>query len=220
MNDSGNKHQNPFGNAGQMPVPPPEFIRQIAQKIHLVFVSGTEQEGNVCLADSPEVRPEYRQSFSLHDLQHYLYAVFCSSACEAMRRTGAAPDFSRIPHPKDADTFWRLAGSGAELREIHRLENRQTVPSFIRYPESGNNVVSKVQYENERVYINDYQYFTAVSPAAWAFHAGGGPVLQNWLRERMGRALNDAEILYCQKIVAALEETVCMAKEVDGMVMV
>jgi predicted helicase len=135
-------------------------------------------------------------------------------------------DFPRVPYPKDQDTFWQLVQLGGELRQIHLLES-PTVGKYITgYPEDGNNVVTKPNFEKQpltealevtvgHVYINDTQYFSNVPEVAWNFYIGGYQPAQKWLKDRKDRELSYEDILHYQKIIVALTETDRLMKEID-----
>jgi hypothetical protein len=71
---------------------------------------------------------------------------------------------------------------------------------YIRaYPEDGNNTVSKIKYQDGKVYINDTQFFDNVPEVAWDFYIGGYQPAQKWLKDRKDRKLEFDDILHYQK---------------------
>jgi Type ISP C-terminal specificity domain len=84
-----------------------------------------------------------------------------------------------------------------------------------QYPEDGNDLVVKIKYENERVYINENQYFDNVPQTAWNFYIGGYQPAQKWLKDRKDRVLSFEDIRHYQKIIVALTETARLMAEVD-----
>ena len=52
----------------------------------------------------------------------------------------------------------------------------------------------------------------------WDFQIGGYQVCHKWLKDRKGRALSDEDITQYQKIVGALNETICIMTEVDEVI--
>ena len=83
-----------------MPELKKEVIALIEQRTGLTFIGEAYADGAVCFADSTEVRPEYKQSFTVADVLHYIQGALKS-------QTGAA-----IPYPEDSNTFWKLAEKG------------------------------------------------------------------------------------------------------------
>src|SRR5690606_28141783 len=99
----------------------PEIIKEIADKLGLAFVAEKEPEGNVCLANSSEVRDEYKTSFGHIDLLDYLYAVLHSPDYRETYKEFLKIDFPRVPYP-NPETFWKLVKLGAGIRKLHLLE--------------------------------------------------------------------------------------------------
>ncbi len=120
-----------------------------------------------------------------------------------------------MPYPKDAETFWKLVELGKQIREIHLLESPIVEKYITQYPMDGDNVVDKIKYEDDKVFINDNQYFNNVPETAWNFYIGGYQPAQKWLKDRRNRTLTFEDILHYQKIVVALTETDRLMAEVD-----
>jgi hypothetical protein len=204
----------------------PAIAKELAEKLGLTFVPEKEPEGNVCFINNPEVRPEYRTTFAPIDILDYIYAVLHSSAYREKYMRFLKIDFTRVPFPKDAGTFWQLVELGGELRQIHLLESPKVNRFITNYPVDGDNTVGKVVYEDGRVYIN-YQkaspsesleglrYFNGVPEIAWNFYIGGYLPAQKWMNDRKGRTLNFEEIRHYQKIIVALTETHRLMQELD-----
>ena len=111
------------------------------------------------------------------------------------------------------------------LRQIHLLESPTVEKYITQYPNDGNNVVGKIHFENNRVYINydkasplgieGLQYFAKVPEVAWNFYIGGYQPAQKWLKDRKDRELSYEDILHYQKIIVALTETDRIMKGID-----
>ena len=116
---------------------------------------------------------------------------------------------------KDKETFWSLVKLGGEIRQIHLLESPIIEKYITQYPIAGNDNVSKPQFKEGRVYINETQYFDKVPEISWNFYIGGYQPAQKWLKDRKGRKLEFDDILHYQKIIVALFETDRLMKEID-----
>ncbi len=95
----------------------------------------------------------------------------------------------------------------------------EAVPApVVSYPARGGNAVEKVRYVDtqQRVYINDEQYFEPVAAEVWAFHVGGYQVCEKWLKDRKGRELGYDDITHYRKVVTALGETIRLMGEIDA----
>ena len=125
-----------------------EIVNQIAKQLGLTFVAEKEPEGNVCMANNSEVRPEFRETFAPIDMLDYIYAVLHSPTYREKYKEFLKIDFPKIPYPKDTKTFWELVELGSKIREIHLLESA-TVEEFItEFNIDGDCVVNKPRFEN------------------------------------------------------------------------
>lgn len=152
------------------------------------------------------------------ELLQYIYAVLYSPKYRSCYREFLKIDFPRIPYPKDADQFHRLAEKGAELRRLHLMEDAQNWERRITFPvpgENNENPVEAIRFEDGKVWINKSQYFGNVPELAWTFFIGGYQPAQKWLKDRKGRNLDYQDILHYGHIIYALEETDRIMKEID-----
>lgn len=195
------KAQLNFGeNTGRTPNLNAEIIKQIADGLGLAFMN--EKEKNI-------------SSFAPIDVLDYIYAVLHSPTYREKYKEFLKIDFPRVPYPKDVSTFWQLVKLGGEIRQIHLLESDVVEEYITQYPESGNDAVVKIKYAEERVYINETQYFDNVPQTAWEFYIGGYQPAQKWLKDRKDRVLSFEDILHYQKIIVALTETARLMAEID-----
>ncbi len=89
----------------------------------MTFLPEKEEAGNVCMANSPEVRDDYRDTFNAKHLLNFRYAVLHSP-----RYLGKYKDLSKIDvvefHCANKQhVFWKLASLGAQLRQLHLSES-------------------------------------------------------------------------------------------------
>ena len=192
----------------------PEILKQISESLGLTFTNEKE-EGNICFANDKDVRSEFRTSFAPIDLLDYIYAVLHSPRYRETYKEFLKIDFPRVPYPKDRATFWQLVELGSELRQIHLLESDVVEKYITKYPEDGDNIVTKPIYKEGNVYINATQYFANVPEVAWNFYIGGYQPAQKWLKDRKECELGFEDILHYQKIIVALSETDRIMKEID-----
>lgn len=145
------------------------------------------------------------------DLFDYIYAVLHSPSYREKYKEFLKIDFPRVPIPTEKE-FKRLVPLGRKLRELHLMH--EVPKSKVTFPIDGNNVVEKISYDNSRVYINKTQYFDNVSELAWNFYIGGYQPAQKWLKDRKGRELNTDDILHYERIIAILEETDIIMRQI------
>lgn len=71
-----------------------------------------DSEGNVCLIESDEVRPEFREVFTSADVGNYLSAVFGESFNIEVSKENFHLNF---PYPTNAESFWMLVELGKRV---------------------------------------------------------------------------------------------------------
>jgi len=178
-----------------------------------------EGDGTECVLNSQTNSQEginkTKNTFNPLDLLDYIYAVLHSPNYREKYKEFLKIDFPRVPHPKDAKTFWQLVKLGGEIREVHLLESPIVGKYITQYPIDGSNIVDKIKYQDGKVYINETQYFNSVPQISWEFYIGGYQPAQKWLKDRKGRKLEFDDILHYQKIIVALFETDRLMKEID-----
>lgn len=148
------------------------------------------------------------------DIFDYIYSILHSPSYREKYKEFLKIDFPRVPYPKDAKGFKELVAFGAELRSLHLLESPKVNKFITSYPKDGSNVVEKVIYKDNNVFINIEQYFGNVPEVAWNFYIGGYQPAQKWLKDRKGRTLTNEDIEHYQKMIVALAETDKIMKEI------
>jgi predicted helicase len=177
-----------------------DIIKEIADKLGLTFTNEKETTND---------------TFAPIDILDYIYAVLHSPTYREKYKEFLKIDFPRVPYPKDPATFWQLVKLGRQLRLIHFLEGPQVEKYITEYPKDGSNIVTRPKYQDDKVYINNTQYFNNVPLSAWEFYIGSYQPAQKWLKDRKGRTLEFEDILHYQKIIVALTETDRLMKEIN-----
>lgn len=178
----------------------PEIVKEFSKNIELNFV--------------PE-KATNKNAFAPIDILDYIYAVLHSPSYRDTFSEFLKIDYPRVPYPKHHKKFWQLVELGGELRRLHLLESLAVQKYITKYPVDGDNIVTKIKFENGKVFINDTQYFSNVPEIAWNFYIGGYQPAQKWLKDRKNRELSYDDILHYQKIIVALSETDRIMKGID-----
>jgi len=158
-----------------------------------------------------------KQTFSPEDLFDYIYAVLHSKTYRETYKEFLKIDFPKVPFDCDKETFFKMAWFWRELRSYHLMENENLIPkNFITtYPVDWDNEVWKVKYTDEKLFINDEQYFEWVPKEVFEFYIWGYQPAQKWLKDRKGRELNYEDILHYSKIILCLKETIRIMEEIE-----
>lgn len=146
----------------------------------------------------------------------YAYAVLYSRSYRELYKEFLKVDFPRIPYPDNADKFSELSRLGAELRKLHLMEKSSQWPVEVTFPVPGGNVVLGYSWTDDKVFINDTQYFGNVSESAWKFFIGGYQPAQKWLKDRKNVQLSFADIRHYMEIIYALQQTSSIMDEIDS----
>ncbi|MCV2486514.1 N-6 DNA methylase [Flavobacterium sp. SH_e] len=187
-------------NSKRIPNLNAEIINEIATILDLKFTHEKEQNTS---------------SFSPIDLLDYIYAVLHSPKYRAKYKDFLKTDFPKIPYPKNINFFWELVALGSQIRQIHLLESSKVEDFITEFNISGDCVVSRPHYKDEKIFINETQYFENVPEIVWNFYIGGYQPAQKWLKDRKERKLEFDEIAHYQKIIVALSETNKIMEEIN-----
>ena len=185
-----------------------KIVDEIATKLKLQFVFDHEHK------DSGK-----KGTFNPLDILDYIYAVPYSPTYRERYKEFLKIDFPRIPFTSDQKLFWKLVEKGRELREYHLMEHKDSSNLITKFAISGENDVAQApKFEDNKVWINETQYFDSVPEIAWGFYTGGYQPAQKWLKDRRGRKLSFDEVLHYQKIIVALVNTDRVMKEIDKLI--
>ena len=204
------------------------ILKQIEKSIGLTFVPESLDEGNVCMANSAEVRDAYKQTFAPIDLLDYFFAVMNSSSHRETHKEFLKTNLPREFYPKKVETFWQLVALGGKLRQLHLLESPKVEEYNTSYPIDGDNTITTKIGKNNwevmgkgevgRIWINETQYFDNIPLVAWKFYIGGYQPAQKWLKDRKGSTLDNDDIIHYQKIIVALTETDRLMQKIDAII--
>ena len=153
------------------------------------------------------------------DIFDYVYATLYSPSYRQKYQEFLKDNYPKIVIPKSENIFKKLVKLGKELRELHLLESLKLNKFITTYPVAGSDSIEKLPvFIDEKVYINDRQYFGSVPEISWNFYIGSYQPAQKWLKDRKGRKLSNEDIEHYQKIIVALVETDRIMKEVDNII--
>jgi len=175
------------------------FIEDLKSRLSLNFI--IEEKG------------DFETTISALDVFHYMYAVFHSPTYRERYAEFLKIDFPRLPLISDKNLFKQLADLGEQLVSIHLMN--ADIENDSCFNISGDCIVKKVEYKDNKVYINKTQYFDNVPPEVWEFHIGGYQVANKWLKDRKERKLSTGDLENYLYILAALEKTQHLMAEID-----
>ena len=150
---------------------------------------------------------------------YYIYAILYSPNYREKYKDFLKNDFPRIPYPKKIEDFQKLVSFGNELCLLHLLESSKINQFITTYPVIGTDLVEKIEYKNEKVFINNSQFFGNVPEQSWNLYIGGYQPAQRWLKDHKGHTLTSDNIEYYQKMIVALVETTKIMDEINKIIL-
>ncbi|MCK5122749.1 MAG: hypothetical protein KAQ87_01200 [Candidatus Pacebacteria bacterium] len=182
----------------------------------MLFDKPKEKEANIKNEIVEKLSESYKKEITPKEIFYYIYAVLYSDIYRKKYNEFLKIDFPKIPFTKDAKLFNKISKSGKELADLHllksdKLENDKS----IKFPAVGNNKVEKREYKDNKIYINDKQYFVSVTPEVWNYYIGGYQVLDKWLKDRRDKVLLNEDVNHYLKVITALKLTIEAQKEID-----
>ena len=207
------------GKDGRTPNLDSGFVEQIATAAELRFVS--------------DGRGDLRKTFGPEDVLAWIYAVFHSPGYRDHYEPQLKLDFPRVPLPGGVDLFRKLAEAGHDLLALHLLESPKLGKPITSCAGPRNPEVGRVGWTDGTVWLDAGKTnareghratkpgtigFKGVPEQVWDFHIGGYQVCHKWLKDRKGRTLSDEDVAHYQKIVVALNETICIMAEIDEVI--
>lgn len=162
-------------------------------------------------------KASYKPSATPEQIFYYIYAVLYSNTYRDKYAEFLKTDFPRIPFTREQKLFIDLGQWGKKLADTHLLKAPELEQTFARFEGQGDSRVEKVKYAEELVWINDRQYFSAITPEIWAYQVGGYQVMNKWLKDRKGRALTLQDIRHYIRIARALQLTIDYQHQIDAL---
>ena len=179
-----------------------------------------EKTPNFDAAIFEKIREAVGEAITPEDVFNYIYGVLHTPSYREKYREFLKIDFPRIPYPKSAAEFRRIAAVGEKLVKVHLLKDEAVTNPFAnpyaKFEGTGDGTVEKVAFADEKVFINADQYFAPVPADAWNFYIGGYQPAQKWLKDRKGRKLSAEDVVHYKSIIAALLKTAALMKELEG----
>ena len=151
--------------------------------------------------------------FKPEDLFYYIYAVLYCNRYRTRYGEVLKRGFPRIPFVANKNTFVEFAKLGKQLIDAHLMHS--FLPTMVTFPIPGDNIVKTPHLDGDKLFINKTQYFENVPKAVWEYKIGSYQVLNKYLKSRRGRVLSPEEIEHVGQIVAIIEKTSEIVKEID-----
>jgi len=148
----------------------------------------------------------------------YIYATLYAKSYREKYVEYLKSEFPRIIFTTNLQIFKNLANLGNQLIEIH-LQNKKVEDSEYaqigNFKGDGNNIVSNINYADNKIYINQTQYFDNVSENVYNFYIGGYQIIDKYLKERKNLVILP-EILQIENIIKIIAKTINLMQIIDN----
>lgn len=164
--------------------------------------------------------PDHLANFREHvtraseeDIFSYVYGTLYTPQYRHQYNEFLRRDFPRIPWPKNEKHFTQVANLGHQLIDLHLMKS--SLKPQGTFTGEGTSTMTKVRREDEKIWINDSQYFGDISDEVWKYRIGGYQVLDKWLKSRKGRILDLDDTDHFRQVAAILEESITIQHKLD-----
>ena len=154
--------------------------------------------------------------FTAKEIFYYIYAVLYSNSFRNKFGSVLKIDFPRVPFINNKRIFKKLSGFGKQLVSYHILNNKVTVK--VNFPEKGSNIIDKIKFNKNEVWINKNQYFNGISFDIWNFQIGGYMPAQKWLKSRKSKKLTYDELITYPRVITSISKTIEIQSKIDKVI--
>ena len=174
--------------------------------LYVFFEDGSKQ-ANFDPVTLKSLMSNISADFKKEDVFNYIYAVLWSPGYREKYSQRLKRDFPRIPPPKNNRAFQSVKELGAKLVNLHLGRKSIKAQQDITFPMSGDNIVRKVEFGTNQIWLNEDQYFGNVSTEMWNLCIGAYRPAEKWLKDRRGMLLSNQDIEHYQDFLPILHDT-------------
>jgi len=183
--------------------------------LYLYSADGKSRTANIDSAIKKELESIVGSRLSPEEVFEYVYGVLHSNKYRKKYMEFLKVDFPKIPYPKDRQSFMHYQKYGKLLRDLHLFKNIPRILEYASFSYCEENLVDRIKYEDECVYINKSQFFENIPDFIWNAQIGDDQPAKRWLNERKGCFLHTEEINYYRRLIYVLSETVRLMEKID-----
>ena len=147
------------------------------------------------------------------EILYYIYAVLNSNSFRKKFGSLLKIDFPRVPFVKNKKYFNKLSKFGEQLVIYHTLDRK--IESPVNFPKTGSDIIDQIKFDENKIWINNNQYFDSIPIKTWNFQIGGYMPAQKWLKTRKGKKLTYDELVTYQMIIGRILKTIEIQSKID-----
>jgi len=151
---------------------------------------------------------------------YYIYAILYSPNYRLKYAEFLKIDFPKIPFTANKKLFAELSEIGKNLKDAHLFEpkilNKISINNISgEFKGEGNYTIEKIQFSENKLFINNGQYFDNVSEIVYNFQIGGYQVLYKYLKDSKELVLKLKDIEKIENIIRVLDFTINQMNDID-----
>lgn len=196
----------------------PTDIMKIQTHLGLQFQKMSRNaSGNVCFADDPNLRPDFRTSFHPFDLWDYYYAIWHDPGWWEARIS--RDEYLPLPASRP---FWKIVSLGKELRNLHTTHHRQDFSHFTSSePKEGFIEVRNIRFRMDmgseatcRLYLNEHFYIDQVPREVREYAFPRYYPLETYLKSVAGKEIDTIQVQSICEWIGVITQTHRIGKAV------
>lgn len=191
----------------------------VANHLNLLFRPlHKDRFGNVCFADEPHLRPEYRSHFTPADLFDYYYALWQISDEQMPENTPTIQ--IRFPDPA---FFWDFVKTGMLLRSIHlssgtgqlpyKISPDDDPPDSSKFSSEKSKFIADPNHPGGNLYLNEKYYLENIPSETYQYNICGYYPVKDWIKNHHNRSITLERIHQLSLLIAKIEQTSIWQKE-------
>jgi len=167
------------------------------------------------------INKQYKTELTPEQILGYIYAILHCPNYRKKYNVFLKIDYPKIPFISNLSTFIQLSNIGNELIKAHLIENdfiESIKDNYVMFDikGEGNREILKIDYVNNKVWINKNQYLENVNENVWNFKIGTFYPIQKYLKDRKGQILELENINNIENQIIAISFTIQKMNELEN----
>ena len=178
---------------------------------------GATKESNIRPEFEQKLEHLYCQKELTEPIFYYIYALLYSPTYRETFAEQLQIDYPKIPFTSDFNLFKSISAIGKSLVELHLLTSAELKIPLVKFNGKGDNKVLTIDLNKteEKLFINETQYFSGVNKLMWEWEVGKNKPLQRWIKNAKDKELGLNETVAFCKICTAIKLTFEKQSEID-----
>jgi predicted helicase len=160
------------------------------------------------------ITEKYKTEFTPEQILGYIYAILYSPFYRIKYAEFLKTDFPKIPFIDSETMFVKLSEIGCELIDLHTLKK---IPDcdYGNFIGKGDYEIKKIVYSDNKLFINQNQYFENTPENVFDFTIGNYKVIERYLKDRKDKKLELEEINTIENTIKSLAFTIKKMNELE-----